>query len=55
MTKRELLELLKDLPDDAPVVYTNDAPMWGVPMWGQSVQEVESCKFSKISGNIVLE
>lgn len=50
MTKRELLELLKDLPDDAPVVYTNE-----VPMWGQYVQEVESCKLSKISSNIVLE
>ena len=50
MTKRELLELLKDLPDDAPVVYTND-----VPNWGQYVQEVDSCKFSEISGNIVLE
>lgn len=50
MTKRELLELLKDLPDDAPVVYTND-----VPRWGQYFQKVESCKFSEISGNIILE
>lgn len=50
MTKKELLELLKDLPDNAPIVYTND-----VPMWGQYVQEVENCKFNEISGNIVLE
>lgn len=50
MTKKELLELLKDLPDNAPIVYTND-----VPKWGQYVQEVEICKFCKISGNIVLE